>query len=436
MKTRNSNRLIFCGIIAALLSMTTFAFAQQTGDVIFKAMQDELDRNMSQLVMENLEHPYFISYTIDDAQQLDVSASLGTLSRSQLDRGRYLSVDLRVGDYALDNSNFVSGFSGFGADYAPLALDDNYDAIRNQIYLETDQAYKNALETISKKRAYLQTRVITNRPDDFLKLPANRVIGKPEPFDLDKAKFAQMAETATGLFREFPNIISSELKVQGGVSNQYLVNSNGTRTLRGDRIYVFELSMMGKGKDGEDILDGDRIIAKSAAEIPSAADLTVWARNNAERMNRLLQADTLDEYVGPVLFTDAAAGEFFRQLFVRNITNIPQPLYENEQMASVMQAAGGAFGEKLNRRVLPTTFTVYDDPTVNKVGNKTVVGGYSVDDAGVTPQKVTLVQNGKLVSLLIGVTPTKKVKRGQRACAGRCRQGNRCQAVESRVRID
>ncbi len=413
MITRYSRKTIVVGIIAALLGMASFAYAQQAGDVLFKAMQDELDRTMSQLVMENLERPYFVSYTIDDAQQLEVHANLGTLTQSNLNRGRYLSIDLRVGNYSLDNSNFVSGYSGFGANYAQLPIDNNYDALRNQIYLQTDQVYKDALETISKKRAYLQTRVIANRPDDFLKLPTNRIIDKPEEFDLNKAKFEELAKAATVVFRDYPDIISSDLKIQGAIANQYLLNGNGTRALRGDRIYVFDLSMTGKAADGEDIFDGDRIVYNSLAAIPSVSDLTAWAKGNADRMSKLIKADTLEEYIGPVVFTADAAGEFFRQLFVRGISNLPQPTYENEQMAAVIARLGGGGGElaeKLNRRVLPASFTVYDDPTISKVGNSSVIGGYNVDDAGNTPQKVVLVENGKLVNLLIGIAPTKKIK--------------------------
>jgi TldD protein len=411
MITRNSHRTIAIGLIATLLGLASFAYAQQAGDVLFKAMQDELDRTVSQLVMENLERPYFVSYTVDDVQQLEVHGSLGTLTQSNPDRGRYLSIDLRVGNYSLDNSNFVSGFSGYGTDYSQLPIDNNYDAIRNQIYLQTDQVYKDALETISKKRAYLQTRVIANRPDDFLKLPANRIIDKAEEFDLNKAKFEELAKTATVVFRDYPDIVSSDLKIEAAISNQYLINSNGTRTMRGDRIYIFDLSMMGKATDGENIFDGDRIVFNSLATIPSVADLTAWAKGNADRMSKLIKADTLEEYIGPVIFTADAAGEFFRQLFVRGISNLPQPTYENEQMAAIIgRAGGGEFAEKLNRRVLPASFTVYDDPTVSKIGASPVMGGYNVDDAGNPPQKVVLVENGKLVNLLIGTSPTKKIK--------------------------
>ena len=38
-----------------------------------------LRRNMSSLVMENLDRPYFISYTIDDYQSLSIEGSFSVL---------------------------------------------------------------------------------------------------------------------------------------------------------------------------------------------------------------------------------------------------------------------------------------------------------------------------------------------------------------------
>jgi predicted Zn-dependent protease len=404
------NRLAISFLVASLACLSVGLYGQQTGDLLFKVMQDELDRSMGQLVMQDLEKAYFISYTIDDYQQLEVASELGTLLRSKLDRNRYLTTDVRTGDYSLDNSNFVSGYR-FGADYTQLSLDDNYDAIRNQIYLATDAAYKDALETLSKKRAYLQSRVTPNRPDDFIKLPPNKYLGKAEAFDIDKAVFEDLAKAATAVFRDYPAIISSELKVTASLFNQYLVNSGGTRTLRGDRIYGFELTMTGKSSEGDDLADGDRIVVKDFASIPTKTALVSWAKANADRMDRLVKADTLDEYSGPVVFTGDAAGEFFRQLLVKNISNLPAALYENEQMAQMMGGGGGSdFLSKINRRILPATFTVYDDPTVNKVGSAPVIGGYPVDDAGGVPQRITLVENGKLINLPVGDVPTKKIK--------------------------
>ncbi len=403
---RKSILLVLLAACLAGFSPLTL-FADSTGDLLFKVMEDEAQRNKSQLVMENLERPYFISYTIDDYQQLEISASLGTLVESHLERGRYLTTDLRVGSFQLDNSNFAGGFAGFGADFTLLPVDDDYDAVRNKVYLATDRVYKSALETLSKKRAYLQTRIMPDRPDDLIKLPPNKFLDKPEPFDIDQKFFEELARPMSEVFRGFPAITTSELKVTASVVNQYLLNTEGTRSLRGDRIYGFDLTMSGRSSDGETVSNNDRIIINDLKNLPARDQLLTWARTNAEKMNRLIAADTLEDYIGPVIFTDAAAGELFRQLFSRHVSNMPSPLSANDRMGGGDESE---FANKLNRRVLPPTMSVYNDPTLAKIGDTPLIGFYEVDDAGGVPKRTTLVENGKLVNFLIGIAPTKKLK--------------------------
>lgn len=398
-------------LIAVLLCLTALApaFADTRTDLFFRVLEDETQRNMSQLVMEKLERPYFISYTIDDIQQLEVSASLGQLLQSRMERSRYLTTDLRVGDYKLDNSNFISGFTGFGADFTALPVDDDYDAIRNAVYLATDKVYKSALETLSKKRGYLQSRVINDRTDDHIKFPANKFLDKPEAFDIESDFFEDLAKPMSEVFRAYPAIISSELNITASVVNQYLTNSEGSRTLRGDRIYGLSLSMSGRSVDGEDVVNSDHIIVNDLKRLPDRTQLVAWAKANAEKMNRMINADTLEDYIGPVMFTGDAAGELLRQLFSKNVSNQPGPVYENDQMSSMMNS-GSDFANKLNRRVLPVTMNVYNDPTLEKIGDTPLIGFYEVDDAGNAPKRTLLVENGKLVNLLIGTAPTKKIK--------------------------
>lgn len=381
--------------------------AQPGGEIIFRALQDELDRSIADLVMEDMERPYFISYTVDDVQDLIVRAALGSLTSSRFGRSRYLTVDLRIGDYALDNSNFVAGYYGRGPHYSPIPVDDDYDALRNRIYLVTDAAYKDVLKTISKKRAYLQTRVIKDRPDDFIKQPANAYADQPERFDLDRTYLDDLARTASEVFRDYPSIIASEVKLTAAVTNQYLINSEGSQTLRADRLYTVEVFTSGKNGEGEDMGDANRIIVADLEDLPDAAQLTAWTREHAERMVSLIAAEEIEEYAGPVIFAGDAAGEFFRQVFARHIANAPAPTYADDRMSSMV--SGPKLAGKIRRRVLPEFFDVYDDPTIAHLNGLALVGSFPVDDAGNVPRRIKLVEKGKLIDLPIGLAPTKKI---------------------------
>jgi TldD protein len=403
----NVTRNIKVLLITAILLLTAGSLLAQSQEVLFKAMQDGLNRNMNKLVMEDLDRPYFISYTIDDYQALTTTGSLGSLLRSNLDRSRYLTVDVRVGDYSLDNSNFVSGWGDMTPSYRRIPVDNNYDAIRNQIYLATDEAYKSVLRTLSRKKAYLQTRVLKNRPDDFFKLPVNHQMDKPEQYDVDKPAIEELVKSASAVLRDYPEIVSSQLKAEVGVDNQYFLNSLGSKTLRGDRTYVFELSLSGKDQDGEDVAYSDRLMANKMSDLPHKQKLTEWTRKAAETLKSMIKADTVEEYIGPVIFTGEAAGEFFRQLFAKNVSNAPSPVFEDDRFGNLISSP--EFANKINRRVLPDFFDVYDDPTISEYDGMKLMGHYDVDDAGGVPERIQLVEKGKLRTLPIGEAPTKKV---------------------------
>src|SRR5881396_2507466 len=93
-------------IFTTLLLTTALATGQQSpseSDVVMKAMQDELARSVSSLRLKDLDKPYFIEYEIADVDSFTVSAAFGGLLYQNRDRGRGLSVDVRVGSYDFDN---------------------------------------------------------------------------------------------------------------------------------------------------------------------------------------------------------------------------------------------------------------------------------------------------------------------------------------------
>ena len=162
-----------------LAAGASFAALHAQDDVVMKAMRDEMARSMKELTIENLEKPYFIAYRVVDTESAGVAASFGALNRSSSSRGRRLIVEVRVGDYKLDNSHFffvnISGGSvQMMTGGASLPVEDDYKEIRRQLWLATDQAYKKAAEDLSKKRAALQHRSRLECEDGFGMRPGER----------------------------------------------------------------------------------------------------------------------------------------------------------------------------------------------------------------------------------------------------------------------
>ena len=84
------------------------AQTQPHDDAIARATRDEMARTMADLKLDKADRPYFVAYTVADAEDATATASFGSLVGSHLSHGRSLTVEVRVGDYALDNTNFFS----------------------------------------------------------------------------------------------------------------------------------------------------------------------------------------------------------------------------------------------------------------------------------------------------------------------------------------
>ena len=101
------------GALAVLLCLA----AGQTSRPVYGAaspalaiLQSELQRNFQVLKKEQTP-AYFMSYTMYDTRSSSIVASFGALQRSDEDRSRFATVEVRVGDYHLDNTHPIRGDS-------------------------------------------------------------------------------------------------------------------------------------------------------------------------------------------------------------------------------------------------------------------------------------------------------------------------------------
>src|ERR1019366_2937243 len=136
--------------------------AAADSDKTLAAMQDELERSRSRLELKIPDtgepaHPYYIQYRILDLDVHTIVAEFGALISSTTGRNRIMRVDVRVGNYNLDSSNFISdeGFSGFLGSTGTVGIDRDYDSLRQDLWLATDQSFKAAVENLSKKQAFV-----------------------------------------------------------------------------------------------------------------------------------------------------------------------------------------------------------------------------------------------------------------------------------------
>ena len=110
---RKVKRRDFLVLSIALPAVVPGASAQRTAtgeDMILRAMRDELQRSMQLRIMQG-STPYYIEYALEDLESFSANATLGALVASGENRLRFPRVQVRVGDYEFDNTNYI--FSDF-----------------------------------------------------------------------------------------------------------------------------------------------------------------------------------------------------------------------------------------------------------------------------------------------------------------------------------
>src|ERR1700704_6699000 len=205
-------------------------------DKTLAAMQDELDRSRQRLELKipgtgEPARPYYIQYRILDLNVRTIVAEFGALMSSASGRNRIMSVDVRVGDYNLDSSNFITdeGLSGFLGSTGTVGIDRDYDSLRQDLWLASDQAFKAAVENLSKKQAFVSRLAkAPSIPDYSPASPTVAVEPLREP-DWTSRNWEQEAKSVSAALRAFPQLHSSRVAYPLIYTTSYLLNSEGTK---------------------------------------------------------------------------------------------------------------------------------------------------------------------------------------------------------------
>jgi len=395
-----ARRAIACA--AALLAALPLGLAAQqkplpaeaASDPILRALETELGRSKSQLKMENVGSPFYIEYRVFDVDQYDTSAAFGALRDQNRTRMRMIRAVVRLGDYKLDSFfNAGQGVSDI------LPLDNDEMALRHQVWLATDQAYKRASEAFSNKKAQLKQLNIEQPVDDFAHAEPVVSIGPVAKLEADPAKWTKMLESATSVYRNDPNIQTFSASMNFTVFTEYYVNTEGTITRSGSKHFQALLSASAQAPDGMRLERSPQYTADHIEELPTPDQFQNDALQLVADMKKLREAPVVDEeYRGPVLFSNDASTDMFFELVVPNILGRrPQP---GRPARTV-----GAYASSWKARVLPTFFSVVDDPMMNEFAGHGLGGSYKVDDEGVPAAPVTVVDKGILVNYLLGRAP-------------------------------
>ena len=398
------------------LGMGSLAYGQAPADNdhTLQSMRDEMTRAKTRLELklpqsETPVRPYFIEYRLLDLDIREVVGQFGALMSTNHNRSRVMNVVARIGDYKLDSSNFVSddGFRGFIGPTGSVGIDRDYDSLRQDLWIATDQAFKEAAETYSRKQAYLSSLARASDIDDFARVQTVQHVEPLANSDWTSRNWEQEARDTSAVLRAFPQIYDSRVTYYLVYMTEYLLTSEGTEMRTNRSFAAIEAGMNSLAADGMQVNHFYATYAPRPADLPSAEVVRKNLNVAGTELMAMRAAPPAPDYTGPVLFESRAAGALLAQVLSPSLSGARPPLAFQPVVDQLMSSLGARsdWSGKIDSRVLPLTVTLVDDPLLKDYKGAPVVGSYTIDEEGVPAQKVTLVEGGKLKNLLMSRRP-------------------------------
>jgi hypothetical protein len=386
------NRKLSGALACVFIGSAVIGCAAQA-DPIFDAMQTELKRSMS-LSLQKLEKPYFVSYTIDTGHEWSATAVMGGLLGVSSEPFRYPAMQLRVGDYNFDQTNYAGGGRGASYSLSGFPLDDDPAVIRQYLWLETDSAYKSSLDAIARKRAILKSVTVSEELPDFAHAKPNTLLKDRPLIQFDDKTWNQRTKRISAIFDGYSNLRASVADYTAMDAVHRYVNSEGTMIRLPQSEGQFQIRASAQAPDGMILRDAALFYTNDITKMFSEDELTKAAKAVAEQVTKLAAAPMGENYSGPILFEGVAAPQLLAEILGRNL-----------HISRKLTGAGGSNPTELEGRrgvrIMPEMFDVTDDPSLPMFGHT------EVDDEGVSGGPISLVEKGILKDFLRTRTPVR-----------------------------
>jgi len=295
-----------------------------------------------------------------------------------------------------------------GEGYEPASeapLDDDPAALRGALWLLADEKYKRALADYARKKGKRATTLSEDEGlPSFSREPPTTAIAPPARYAFDRAALADRARRASALFKRWPEIFDSSVRITVERGERWLVDSEGATVVSSRAIYGAYLQAATRAPDGM-LLEHEKSVYVDAPEaLPDDAALARAATQLATELLALRAAPVIDPYTGPAILMQQAAGVFFHEAIGHRLEGERQ---NNEK-------EGRTFKGQIGQRILPEFLSVHDDPTrasitarddLGRAGRVPLNGYYRFDDEGVPARDVTLIDRGILRDYLMSRTP-------------------------------
>src|SRR5271167_3364569 len=395
-------------------------------DPVLSGLQHELRRSFDNLKKQPVP-VYFLAYQLTDNRAIKVSTSFGALISSTDLRTRLLDVDLRVGDYTLDNTH--AGGSRLSMNTfadrlveTPMPIEGAVDVLQRAIWAETDRKYKIAVERWQDVKTGTAVKAEQeDRSADFSHEPPRQYMESEAAFRFDRKAAEDQARRYSAQLAKHPGVLQGTVEISGELETRRFVNSEGSVIKVSTSFYRIMVNASTRAADGMQLPLHLNYLAFSPESLPNDQAVLAAIDQLSEKLAQLSNAPVAEPYTGPAILSGRASAVFFHEIFGHRVEGARQKSQEDAQ----------TFKRQVNQCVLPDFLSVYSDPTQLRIGKQDLVGYYKYDDEGVQAARVTVVENGVLKNFLMSRSPIEGFP--QSNAHGRRQQGNEVAARQSNL---
>src|SRR5438128_12478724 len=275
-------------------------------------------------------------------------------------------------------------------------LDDDPAALRNALWLLTDDLYKKALSAYLKKKGKEVYRPDDpERPTSFSREePDVEVMPKAE-HSFDAEAWKRELRVQSDRLRSHPELFDSQMRAGVDREERELANTEGARLITERVLYGLHVQAWARAPDGMLLEDSRDFYGATEAELPRGERLSRKIDEMIGELLALRAAPVLDPYTGPALLSPEAAGVLFHEAVGHRL--------EGERQND--DKDGRTFKGRVGKPILPGFLTILDDPTLARFGGVSLNGLYKYDDQGVPAQRTVLVERGVLKTFLLSRAP-------------------------------
>ncbi|MBV9403995.1 MAG: hypothetical protein JO211_01525, partial [Acidobacteriaceae bacterium] len=373
-------------------------------DAQLRAMLDELSRTKT-LKLNDLDKPYFVQYSSDDADELVITASVGGLITSTHSRFRQPRVEVRIGDYKFDNTNSIyARKSRLGL----FPIDDDYGALRTDLWLSTDALYKVAADQIARKRSALNEIAEPEKTTDFAHAKPVQIIEPLVALNVDQKHWEDVVRRISARFAAHPDVLESQVRLRCIETNYRVANTEGTVVRIPEELSDVAVVASGLAPDGSRVWNHQFFTELHFSQLQKEQELYKAAEAVAAETEALTKAPWAEDYTGPVLFEQEAAAELMADILADAIRLQRKPLAPPGSDNANAQIIESVWASRVGSKVTPEWLSLVDNPAEEQYQGKPLAGHYVADDEGVPAQPVTLVDKGVLKGFLFSRLPVRE----------------------------